>query len=268
MDLNTILPWSGGVNKKLMPKPEEQCWLAGTPYMEQMTAEQRLELLWQENARDVSMFITLEQTIPPLYVGYINQSGSELSENVYEYLMVFAKEEIIHTLMFKRYMKLAGLNLFSPPDGLYDLLTVQLPKMPPEFGIACTMIIEWVAEQGAMHASQHEFVDPMTRTMYYEHHVEESRHIAFGRWVTEGYLESAPEPHAARLRGAMKSLMDRLVPQFTFNPEIGHHVSFEFPIGQDDEKRIAEVRDSPSNKALNEARLAPVHRWLSKVGAV
>lgn len=268
MDLNSVLPWSEGVNKEMRPKPVDQCWLAGTPYDKLLSDEQRHELLWQETARDVSMFITLEQTLPPLYMGYINKQGDQLSSDVYEYLMLFSKEEIVHTLMFKRYMKLAGLNLFKPAEGVYELLTVQLPNMPPEFGVACTLLLEWVAELGAMHASQQEGIEPMTRKMFYEHHVDESRHIAFGRWVTESYLEKAPEPQAQQLRDLARALMARLIPQFTYNPEIADHVSFAFPIGRHDDARIAEVRNSAANAALNEKRFAPLNSWLRKLGVM
>ena len=265
IDLNHVLPWDNGVDKRLKPKPAEQSWLAGTPYWDQLTSEQQHELLWQETARDVSMFITLEQTLPPLHMGYINKYGDTLSPDVYEYLMIFSKEEIVHTLMFQRYMRIAELKRFHPADGLHELMTEQLPQMPPEHGVACTLIIEWVAELGAMHASQFDDVEPMTRKMLYEHHVEEARHIAFGRWVTESYLESAGRPQAQQLRGLLRELMARLVPQFSFNPEISKHVSFRFPFDCDDETKVAEVRNSASNVALNERRFAPINNWLRKL---
>ena len=268
MDFKSVLPWSQGVDRSMRPKPAEQCWIAGTPYYDQLTEEQRHELLWQETARDVSMFITLEQTLPPLYMGYINKHGDQMSSDAHEYMMLFSKEEIVHTLMFQRYMKLAGLKLFKPADGVFEMLTVQLHQMPPEFGIAFTLVLEWVAELGAMYSSQHDFVEPMTRKMFYEHHVDEARHIAFGRWVIESYLETAPPQAAEQLRAMIRSLMARLVPQFTYNPEIAEHVSFDFPIQPADAGRIAEVRDSPANAALNARRFAPLYSWLGKMGAM
>ncbi|HSV50675.1 MAG TPA: diiron oxygenase [Burkholderiaceae bacterium] len=264
MDLASVLPWGQGVDRKLLPKRPEQCWIAGTPYLAHLTEEQKHELLWQETARDVSMFINLEQTLPPLYMGYVNKHA-DLSDDVREYLMLFSKEEIVHTLMFQRYMKLAGLPLYRSPENLRQLLTVQLPAMAPEIGVCCTLILEWVAELGAMHASQHDDIEPLTRKMFYEHHVEEARHIAFGRWVTESYLEQAAPPQAQQLRGVVRGLMSVLIPQFTYNPEVSEHLSFEFPIGGGDEARIAEVRGSAGNTALNEKRFAPLNAWLKKL---
>jgi hypothetical protein len=268
MDLNAVLPWEKGVDRAGLPKKMEHSWIFGTPQFDSLSAEQRHEMLWLENARDVSMFITLEQTLPPLYMGYLNAHPGKMSPEIYEYLMVFSKEEIVHTLMFQRYMKMAQLPLFAPADGLYELLTVQLPKMHPVAGIISTLIIEWVAELSAMHASQDDAVDPLTREMFYQHHIDESRHIAFGRWVGESFFDRAPEEEAAQMRKLMQGLMARLIPQFTYNPEIAKQSSFTFPIASDDQAAIDAVRSSPANAAINAKRFAPIYTWLRKVEAL
>ena len=64
----------------------------------------------------------------------------------------------------------------------------------------------------------------------------------------------------------MRGLMARLVPQFTYNPEIARHTSFAFPIACDDADAIAAVRESERSRALNEKRFAPLYAWLRKVG--
>jgi hypothetical protein len=181
--------------------------------------------------------------------------------------MVFSKEEIVHTLMFTRYMKMAQLPTFSPADGLHELLTVQLPKMHPVAGIICTLILEWVAELSAMYVSQDDGVDPLTREMFRQHHVDESRHIAFARWIGESFFDRAGPEEAASMRQLMAGLMARLVPQFTYNPEIAKHTSFTFPIAFDDQKQIDEVRHSAINLARNRRRFGPLYAWLRKVEA-
>jgi hypothetical protein len=268
MDFNTVLPWERAVDRARLPKPVEQCWIYGTPYYDMLAPEQRHELLWKETARDVSMFITLEQTIPPLYIGYINQYQGELTPEVYEYLMLFSKEEIVHTLVFQHYMKLGNLPQFAPPDGLHDLLAKQLPAMHPVAGIICTLLIEWLAELAAMYASQGEDIEPMTRSLFYQHHLDESRHIAFGRWIAESYFEKSPQEDAARMKQLMRGVLARLVPQFTYNPEIARHTSYVFPIKCADQDAIEAVRKSAANTALNEMRFAPMFNWLRKLEVV
>lgn len=265
MDLNEVVQWQVGVDRQRAPKRMEDSWLYGTAQFEALSDQQRHEVLWLENARDVSMFITLEQTLPPLYVGYLNTYAGKLAPEVYEYLMIFSKEEIVHTLMFQRYMKMANLPLFAPADGLFELLTQQLPKMHPVAGIICTLLIEWVAELSAMYVSQDEVVDPLTREMFRAHHVDEARHIAFARWVGESFFEQAAEEDAAKMRGLMRGLMARLIPQFTYNPEIAVHASFDFPVAADDLELITQIRNSPANLAKNEKCFAPIYSWLSKL---
>jgi len=268
MDINTVLPWRQGVDKGGLPKKPEQCWIFGTPYYEKLTDVQRHELLWEETARDVSMFIILEQTLPPLYLGYINQHRGKLSPEVYEYLMIFSKEEIVHTLAFQRYMRLAELRLFNPPDGLHELLVQQLPTMHPVAGVLCTLILEWVAESAAMYGTQSDEIEPLTREMFYQHHIDEARHIAFGRWVGEAYFDVAAEPQAQEMRKLLLSLFNRLIAQFTYNPEIAEHTSFPFPIQRADQAAIDIVRTSQSNVALNQKRFAPLYSWLRKIQVI
>jgi len=268
MDLNSVIPWELGVDRQGVPKRIEHCWIHGTPHFDTLTDAQRHEVLWLENARDVSMFILLEQTLPPLYMGYLNAHPGALAPDVHEYLMIFSKEEIVHTLMFRRYMKMAQLPLYGPPDGLHEMLTVQLPQMHPVAGIIATLLLEWVAELSAMYVSQDDVVDPLTRRMFHEHHMEEARHIAFGRWVGESFFEHAPATSAAQMRQMMRGLMDRLVPQFTYNPEIARHTSFAFPIARDDQAAIDAVRNSAASRLLNEQRFAPLFAWLRKVEAM
>ncbi|KQZ34438.1 hypothetical protein GPY61_10905 [Massilia sp. NEAU-DD11] len=266
MDLNQVVPWRTGVDRQGVPKKMEHCWIYGTPWFDALTDAQRHEVLWLENARDVSMFILLEQTLPPLYMGYLNAHADALAPDVREYLMIFSKEEIMHTLMFRRYMKVARLPLFGAPDGLHEMLTVQLPKMHPVAGIIATLLLEWVAELSAMFVSQDDVVEPLTREMFYQHHLEEARHIAFGRWVGESFFEHAPDEQATQMRQMMRGLMARLVPQFTYNPEIARHTSFAFPIACGDQSAIDAVRYSERSLALNDRRFAPLYAWLRKVG--
>src|SRR5262249_14242234 len=112
LDVNRSLDWQWGVDRARAPKRPECCWLYHTPEWHALSEAQRLDLLWKENARDVGTFIWLEQTLPPVYVGYVNTHGDRMPPAVREYMMIFAKEEIVHTLMFRRYVELAGLTLF------------------------------------------------------------------------------------------------------------------------------------------------------------
>jgi hypothetical protein len=265
MDHATVLPWNSGVDRTMFPKDPQHLWINGTRFLNGLSAAQILELAWLETGRDISMFIWLEQAIPPLYMGYINQYHDRLSPEVQEYLMVFSKEEIVHTLTFQRFMKLAKLEQWNPPAGLYELLTVSLPKLEPAIGVLYTLLIEWVAELSAMHTSQGEAVEPMTRKLFREHHLDEARHIAFGRWISESFFESGPPEAIIQARQMARLIVPRLIDMFTYNPEIARHTSFVYPVPQDDHQKIEEVWRSPHNAKINAERFSELYAWIDKL---
>lgn len=266
IDLETVLEWPKGVDRTAPPKREDHCWIYGTPHWERLSATQRLELLWQENARDASMFIWLEETLPTLFIGYLHQHGKALSEDIHDYMMIFAKEEIVHTLMFRRYMKSARLGLFGPPDGLQDLFVKMLPQQHPIAGVLCTFLVENVAEEAAMQGSDGPGVDDLTRKLYKAHHAEEARHLAFGRWICEEFLQKAPAEVKEKLGLLARSFMSRLVAQFTYNTEISSHLDFDTGISPADAGEVDRVRRSPNNRRINHERYDEMLDWMKRMG--
>lgn len=266
MDLEQVVPWEQGLDLSKPPKRPDGCWIYGTRHWDALTEVQRNELLWKEVARDVSMFIWLEQGLPPLYVNYVNQYPFELLPEVYEYLMIFSKEEITHTLMFRRYLDLAGLKVFNPPSGAYAQFVSQLPTMHPVVGILFTLVVEWIAEANAVFLTQEDGVEPLTRKMFHEHHIEEVRHIAFGKRVVEQYFATAPQEVLAPLRAQFGAALRSVKAEVTYNAEIASHTSFPFPVSPDDHEEIARIRDSENNRRLNAERFAEVDKWFSQLG--
>lgn len=265
IDLNSFLPWEGGVDKTRPPKDMNQLWIHGTRWADELTDEQKLETAWLETARDASMFIHLEHVIPTVYSGYVADYREDLDPLVYEYLMIFSREELTHIMAFQRYLKLAELPWFPRP-GSYAELSQKLPKMRPEIGILFTLLIEWTAELAVVHGTQGEAVDPLTRTLFREHHVEEIRHIAFGKKIGEEYFERAPAPEAAQTREHLRNLIHGMHRVYNYNPDIARFTSFDFPIRTDDEAAIAAVQTSEANEALNAVRFKEIRAWCKDVG--
>lgn len=268
MDLNTVLPWDQAIDKSMYPKRKDHIWIYGTPQCETLNEKQRLELAWLEIGRDISMFIWLEQTIPPLYMGYINTYKDKINAEMTEYLMIFSKEEIVHTMAFKRFMEKAGLAQWKPPVGLFELLSVKLPTMYPAAGIFFTLLIEWIAEIGAMYTTQHDGVEPLARKLFKEHHFDEARHIAFGRWISEWFFENGPAEQVAEVRAMAKEIVPKLIAMYTYNPEIADHTSFPFPIAKDDMETIKSIWHSENNREINNDRLSEYTAWLHKLDIV
>jgi len=261
MNFADALDWDTGVDRRLCPKVPEHGWLYGTDLYEQLTKEQRIECLWMEIARDVSMFISLEQTIPVLYMGYVNKYQGQLSKDINEYLMIFSKEEIVHTMVFKRYLKEANLPLYVG-EGSAQILLGELPNLNPALGIMYTLIIEWIAELGAMESTQDANLEPMTRALFKNHHRDEARHISFGKWISEQYIAQCDEAQLQQIKGMVAGLVKRMIPAYTFTPEIADYVSFDYPVDKNNSAVFTQIYQSESNKTLNQKRFKQVFNWL------
>src|ERR1700730_13311499 len=96
-EINDVLEWSKGIDRSIMPKRADHSWTYGTPYWEALTEEQRVEMLWVETAWIPSGFIGLEQVPSPLFIGRLHKNRKQMPDPVYEYMMLFCKEELVHT---------------------------------------------------------------------------------------------------------------------------------------------------------------------------
>ncbi|MBV8048840.1 MAG: diiron oxygenase [Paludibacterium sp.] len=268
--LDSVVDWQCGVDRANLPKLEQAAWMYGTPYWDQLTPEQKNEVLWLETSRDVSYFIWLEQALPVLYVGYVNQYHDVLTPDIREYLMIFSREEIVHTLMFRRYLEVANLPLWSHPESIpqFSQFESQLPVLHPVYGILWNLLIEWFAELNSIYQTQHEGIDPLTRSMFKEHHMEEVRHIAFAKSVVENYFAQAPGDEFKQVQAFFRKGYQFLVDEYTYMPEIARFTSFEFPIQPHETQKIAEIRQSESNRKLNEIRFRDVNEWCKRYGII
>jgi hypothetical protein len=267
VDILKDIDWQMGVDRSRFPKRPETCWLFGTAHWSKLSSAQQLDVAWNEMGRDVSMFIWLEQLIPPLFVGYVNRHESTLHPSVRDYLMIFCKEEILHTLMFRKYLSLAGLPLFAPIPRLFELFESRLPRLPPLHGIALTHIGETLAELGAMYNTDFTEVDPLTRKVIREHHREEARHIAFGRLLIESQLENKPD-EIAELRPLVELFLTPLIEQYNYDIELDQWVTEGTPLPLADSPQIALVRNSQNNRRLTQERFGSLFRWLQRWGLV
>jgi hypothetical protein len=264
IDVNKVLDWEKGVDRNMAPKRQDHSWIYGTRYWDALSEAQRLELLWKETAMNASMFIWLEAALPDLFMGYLHEYRERVPGAIHEYMMLFSKEEIVHILMFRRYIKMTGLELFQPPDVLSFLQ--KLKTFHPIAGVLCTYLVESVAEEAAMQGSDGPGVEPLTRQMWKSHHFEEARHLAFGKWICESFLQNASEETKFKLGYLARAFMSTLVPHFTYTNEISKHLSFDIGINPEDSEEIDRVRKSPNNQRINKERYGAMLDWMKRFG--
>lgn len=271
MLLGSVLPWAeSAIDKSKLPKLVETSWIYGTEHWKNLTDEQRLEVLWLENARDVSYFIQLEQYLPPMYMGYLTAFGAALSPEIEEYMMIFAKEEIVHTQMFRRYMEQAKLPYFHIPQRagsakVMHTLEHSPRALPPIVGVLWTLVLEWAAELNAIYGTQHDNVESFTRKMFWEHHVDEVRHIAFGRRLCEDYFAAKSAEELAPIRALLKPAVGDVLEEFKFTEQICELTSFQFPFAGADLEAIRKVRGSDNNSRLNAERFKEITAWFKQL---
>ena len=263
MELNDILEWSKGIDRSIMPKRADHSWIYGTQYWDALTEEQRTELLWMEVASTASNFIWLEEGLTPLFIGLLHRNLKKVPDPIYEYMMVFCKEEVVHTQMFRRFLKLAKLPVYERPE--VSNFISKLVEMHPVSGVLCTYLTEGLAEEAAMRQDA-PGIEPLTKKMFFEHHREELRHLAFGKWICESFFEQVGAKTRGQMGFLVRCYMSTIVPLFTYNTEIARYLSFDIGIDPYDVDALDAIRRSPNNQRLNAERWGPMLAWIKQLG--
>lgn len=266
LSLTSVIDHNTTINKNMLPKKENCAWFYGTKYWDMLTKEQKKEVLWAEVARDVSMFIFLEQTLPPLYVGFVNRYREGFTKEIYEYFMIFAKEEIVHTLIFRKWLALTHEKVWPAPSSNYTGLLQKLPVLHPVIGVLWTLTIEWAAETNAIFTTQGPEVEPVTARMFFEHHKEEVRHITFGRKVINNWFSNASEDEKELVRNTFSGQLSALMSLITYNNDLQKMLSFKLPFDENDEQVVKEIRTSENNRKINAQRFAEQMEWYKQLG--
>lgn len=262
LDYHDSVPWDLGCDKTKPAKRFDQVWLYNSHVWSTLTEEQKIELTWLEVARDVSMFINLETLIPQLFMTYVNTHGARMSPEIHEYMMVFSREELLHIMMFNRYLNLAGLEKHAKNHYFYKLVD-SLLTTTPEVGIVFTLLIEWLAENKVMQSTQSDEVDPVTRAMSRAHHIDEIRHLHFGKTIGETWFARTPPEATAEIRAKLREMVMNIVHAV---PAIQPYTSFALPCDLADPALIAEVRSADNYKRVVEGRYAEIFAWCRLIG--
>lgn len=261
LELQTAVPWSIGIDRDRPAKALTQLWLYGTPFYELLTERQRIEVSWLEIARDVSSLIKLKEYTSSLYIGYLNQYKRSLPPAIQDYLLVHAKDEIVHALTLKQYMRLAGLPDYGNFPA-YGHIAALFPEMHPCIGILGNLLMGWIIDAGAMYSTQTSDIDGITRELFKLHHVDKSRHFDFSRRVVEDYFSGTSRQERQRVRQIFRWVIPDMLATYRFEPEIARHTSFEFPISAAKPEFVNAIRQSAHNSLMDDLRFTELMNWL------
>lgn len=261
LEFRTAIPWDMRPDLSKPAKALSQLWTYGTPFHELLTEEQRIELSWLEIARDVSWLIQLKEQISPLFMGYLNKYGRALRPEVKEYLLVQAKEEIVHALVLKRYLTMANMPTFRRFPALARVSAL-LPEMHPCIVIAINLVLTWVIDASTVYATQTTGVDVITREVFKVHHADKVRHLDFARRLVEDHFSESSRAHRQRVRLVLNWVIPEMFDSHRFSPEIAAHTCFDFPVNTERQDMVWAIQKSAHNELLDQERFRELHSWL------
>lgn len=261
LELQTAVPWDIGIDRSRPAKALSQLWIYGTPFYDLLNERQRIELSWLEVARDVSTLIKLKEYTSSLYTGYLSKYKRSLPSVVQDYLLVHAKEEIVHALILRRYMSLAGLPTYESFPA-YGHIAALFPEMHPCIGILGNLLMGWIIDAGAMYATQSTSIDVITREVFKLHHADKVRHLDFSRRMVEDYFAEGSRQERQRVRQIFSWVIPDMLAAYRFEPEVAKHTSFEYPLNTDKTDFVTAIRQSAHNGLLDDARFPELMSWL------
>lgn len=251
MSLVTDHPWNEPLAHSTWLRAEDKLSIYGTPYWELATQREKEELSKLELASWWQGFIHFERLVSEYYMGLVNRDIFSDFPEVEEYLQHFAKEEIVHSLVFKKAMKHFEISDFNPPENFKNVYTTHFDGSDiPLTDIFLTFVIEWIADLQQRIDVQGPNVSPLASTIVREHGREESRHIVFGRDLVKTFGENDAR-FLENARQFAPVFCRQFIDSGVCNVEAFERVEFEHPAFMDTESLLAAVVQNENRDAIN-----------------
>lgn len=265
MNLTDSHPWDEPYDEKAWLKKRENLSIYGTKYYDYATEEERIRLAKCETGGWWGSFIAFENLVTEYYMKLINHQALAQFPKVVEYMLHFCKEEIVHSMVFRKAMEHFKIEPFEISPFLKDFYQDNASQAEfPLKSIYLTIIIEWFAENNAMLDLQNDFVSPLAAAVAFEHNKEETRHIAWGkRMVTElcdqvpGFMEEAREFTPGFLRGLVDTIFG--------NIDMLERVGFKHPAFQNLDEYFETVLFSDNKKRIDKEIMEPIFEFLIEI---
>lgn len=181
-DVYNAFTWPDALVEGMWMMPPELISLYGTPAWDSLDEAQRLRLSHYELGNFFSLVLQGER---PLVQGLVDRLYSKKnSKEITEYLHHFVDEENKHMVMFGEFC-----NRYI--GKVYPEKKISLPreyaKGEEEVAFFCkVMVVEELGDFYNITIEKDERIEPMARELNRVHHIDEARHLAFGRlYLTE-----------------------------------------------------------------------------------
>ncbi len=254
-------PWEMEVGAEPWIRKKERISIYGTEYWDLATEEEKRKLALEETVTWWSGFIGLEGLVIEYYMRVVNRGAFSKLPHIDEYMKHFIKEELIHTLVFKKAISYFGSEVYPMPEfmrSFYDdnVSTGEYPLM----AVYMTMLLEWIADLYQQLDVDAAYTHPVAKAVVREHWKEEVRHIKWGQNMIIGLADTDPQFQHA-IREFTPIYMRQLVDQGVTNIDCFNRVGLAHPAFQDHEKLLDAVLYSEHRKQLNVELCVPMVRY-------
>ncbi|GHH24659.1 hypothetical protein GCM10018792_62490 [Streptomyces rubradiris] len=177
----TMFDWPDSLEPGLPWMSESLTTLAGTPMWDELTREQQLALTKYESINFFSLNI---HGIRELMSEVVMRIHEPVYANVSEFLHHFIGEENEHMWFFSKFCLRYGGKLYPAQPALKAGSVDHLSKVAREMIVfARILIFEEIVDYYNAHMATDQSLPHIAREINRVHHVDESRHVAFGRMI-------------------------------------------------------------------------------------
>jgi len=206
-DVYKAFDWPATLDAGLWCMPPELISIHGTPVYESLSVEQQKRLSLFEIGNFFSLVLQGER---PLVQGLVHRLYLKShSREITEYLHHFVDEENKHMVMFGEFCNRYVGKVY--PEKKIALVR-EYGKGEEEIAFFCkVMVVEELGDYYNVTIERDERVDPLVRELNRLHHIDEARHLAFGRLhLAELFTRDASQWSAETLNGFRSWLTEYL----------------------------------------------------------
>lgn len=176
-DVYNTFEWPEALDANAWYMPPELISLYGTPAWDALTEEQQKRLSLYELGNFFSLVLQGERPLVAGLVDRLYAKGNTTSVN--EYLHHFVDEENKHMVMFGEFCN-RYVGKVYPEKKI--ILPREYAKGEEEVAFYCkVMVVEELGDFYNLAIEKDERCDPLVREVNKVHHIDEARHLAFGR---------------------------------------------------------------------------------------
>lgn len=206
-DVYNAFDWPASLDSDRWCMPPEMISIFGTPAYDSLGDEQKKRLSLFEIGNFFSLVLQGER---PLVQGLVHRLYARSnSREITEYLHHFVDEENKHMVMFGEFCN-RYVGKVYPEKKI--ALTREYSKGEEEVAFFCkVMVVEELGDYYNVLVGRDERVEPLVREINRVHHIDEARHLAFGRLhLAELWVRHLPAWSAETVSGFRAWLIEYL----------------------------------------------------------